>query len=80
MASQITSLATVYSTVYTGTDQTKISKLRITGLCKGNSSVTDEFSTQRASNGPQLYNWIKGVQFQDVWLCLNKICWLPGSA
>ena len=29
---------------------------------------------------PQLYKWIKYVQFQDVWPCLNKIFWLPDSA
>ena len=28
----------------------KISKLRVTGLCAGNSPVTDEFSAQKASN------------------------------
>ena len=36
MASQITSLTVVYSIVYSGADQ-KTSKLRITGLCAGNS-------------------------------------------
>ena len=45
MASQITSLAIVYSTVCSGT-----SKLRVTGHCEGNSPVTGEFPTQRASN------------------------------
>ena len=28
----------------------KISKLRVTGLCEGNSLLTSEFPTQRASN------------------------------
>ena len=37
MASQITSLTMVYSTVYSDANQKKISKLRITGLCVGNS-------------------------------------------
>ena len=42
MASQIISLTIVYSTVYIqGADKT--SKLRVTGLCTGNSMVTDEF-------------------------------------
>ena len=45
MASQITSFAIVYSTVCSGT-----SKLRVTGPCEGNSPVTGEFPTQRASN------------------------------
>ena len=39
MASQITSLTLVYSTVYSGADQKKTSKHRVTGLCAGNSPV-----------------------------------------
>ena len=39
MASQITSLMIVYSTVYSGADQ-KISNLCVTGLCEENSPVT----------------------------------------
>ena len=39
MASQITSLTIVYSTVYSGADQRK----RVTDLCAGNSPVTGEF-------------------------------------
>ena len=42
MASQITSLTIVYSSVYSGADQRKKSKLRVTGLCEGNSPVTSE--------------------------------------
>ena len=37
IASQITSLTVVYSTVYSDADQRKSSKLRVTGLCVGNS-------------------------------------------
>ena len=37
MASQITSLAIVFSSVYSGADKKKPSKLRVTGLCVGNS-------------------------------------------
>ena len=37
IASQITSLPIVYLIVYSGTSQMKISKLRVTGLCAGNS-------------------------------------------
>ena len=39
MASQITSLTIVYSTVYSGNDERKTSKLRVTGPCVGNSPV-----------------------------------------
>ena len=51
VASQITSLTTVYSTVYPDADQRKkTSKLHVTGLCVGNSPGTGEFPAQMASN------------------------------
>ena len=50
MASQITSLTIVYSTVYSRRRSTWTSKPRVTALCGGNSSVTGEFPTQKASN------------------------------
>ena len=40
MVSHITSLTIVYSTVYSGADQQKKTKLHVTGLCVGNSPVT----------------------------------------
>ena len=40
IASQITSLTIVYSTVYSDADKKKTSKLRVTGLCAGNSPGT----------------------------------------
>ena len=43
MASQITSLTIIYSTVYSRRRTKKTSKLRVTGLCVGNSPVTGEF-------------------------------------
>ena len=50
IASQITSLTIVYSTVYSGADQKKTSKLRVTGLCAGKSPGTGEFPAQMVSN------------------------------
>ena len=50
MASQISSLAIVYSTVYWRGRPKKTSKLRVAGLCEGNSPMTGEFPAQRASN------------------------------
>ena len=35
----------------------KTSKLRVTGLCAGNSPVTGEFPTQRASNAENVFIW-----------------------
>ena len=46
MASQITGVTIVYSR----RRSKKTSKLRVTGLCEGNSPVTCEFPTQMASN------------------------------
>ena len=46
MASQITSLMIVYSTVYSRRRSKKTSKLCVTGLCEGNSPVTGEFSNK----------------------------------
>ena len=57
MASQITSLTVVYSTVYSGSDQKKTSKLPVTGLCVGNSPGTGEFPTQMAINGENVSIW-----------------------
>ena len=57
MASQITSLTTVYSTVYSRRRSKKKSKLRVTGLCAGNSPATGEFPAQMASNAENVYIW-----------------------
>ena len=45
MASQITHVSIVYSTVCAGADQRKHQKIHVTGLCEGNSPVTGEFPT-----------------------------------
>ena len=49
-ASQITSLTIVCSTISSRRRSKKTSKLRVTGLCAGNSPVTTEFPAQSASN------------------------------
>ena len=46
LVSQITSLTIIYSTVYSSCRSKKTSKLRVTGLCARNSSVTGEFPAQ----------------------------------
>ena len=53
IASHITSLTIVYSTIYSK----KTSKLRVTGLCVGNSPVTGEFPAQMASNAENVSIW-----------------------
>ena len=53
ITSQITSLTIVYSTVHSK----KTSKLRVTGLCGGNSPLTGEFPAQRSSNAGNVSIW-----------------------
>ena len=57
MASQITSLTIVYSTVYSRRRTKETSKFRFTGLCVRNSLVASEFLTQRASNAEKVCIW-----------------------
>ena len=57
MASQITSLTSDYSSVYSRSRSKKISKLRVTGLSAANSPVTGEFPPQRASNAENVSIW-----------------------
>ena len=56
IASQITSLTIVYSTVYLRRSK-KTSKLRDTGLYVGNSPGTGEFPAQRVSNAENVSIW-----------------------
>ena len=56
IASQITSLTIVYSTVYSDADK-KTSKLRVTGVCVENSPGTGEFPAQMASNVENVSIW-----------------------
>ena len=55
-ASQITSLAIVYSSVYSGADQRK-HKSSASLAFVGNSPVTGEFPTQRVSNAENVSIW-----------------------
>ena len=58
MASQITSLTIVYSTVFFFQAQIKEkTKLRVSGLCAGNSPVTGEFPAQMASYAENVSIW-----------------------
>ena len=70
MASRITSITIVYSTVYSDADQRKPSKLRVTGLCAGNSPVTGEFPARRASNAD---NVSIGWRHHVTSYCLNSL-------
>ena len=49
----------------------KTSKLGITGLCEGNSPVTGEFPTQRASNAENVSIWWRHHVLAQLGLILN---------
>ena len=68
VASQITSLTIVYSTVDSDADK-KPSKFCVTGLCAGNSPGTDEFPEQMASNAENVSIWWRHRDIINV--CLN---------
>ena len=68
----------------------KISKLRVTGLCVGNSPVTGEFPAQRASNVGNVSIWWHHHEISPLtFWCWNRNmtgqlgqyhgCWCPGS-
>ena len=77
MASPITSITIVYciTIVYSGTDQRKHQKLRVTGLCEGNSPMTGEFPAQRASNADNVSIWWRHHEIVIwIYLALSKPC------
>ena len=57
MASQITSLTIVYSTVYPGADQSRHQSSASLAICVGNSPGTGEFPAQIASNAENVSIW-----------------------
>ena len=66
MASQITSLMIVYSSIYSGSEQRNI-MFHVTSLCEGNSLVTGEFPAQRASYVENVFIW--WCHYEKVSLC-----------
>ena len=68
MASQITSLTIVFSTVYSKRRSKKTSKLLVTGLCAENSPVTSEF--------PRTKGQLRGNCFHlmtSSWSCVTPV-------
>ena len=70
--SQITSLTIVYSTVIQ-TQIKKASKLRVTGLCAGNSPGTGEFPAQRASNAENVSIWWRHHGTRTSWTQMQEM-------
>ena len=84
MASQITSIGIVYSTVYSRLRSKKTSKLRVTGLCAGNSPGTGEFPEQMASYAENVSIWWRHHGWPDdihvrKRKCHHWFCWLPAA-
>ena len=74
MASQITTLTTVYSTVNSRHRLKKPSMLHLTGLRVGNSPVTGEFPAQWASNAENVSIWWRHHVYQMLhYTC--KLTW-----
>ena len=72
MASQITSLTSVYSF---GRRSKKTSKFRVTGLCVGNSPGTGEFPTQMTINAEIISIWWRHhVLTSLVWFVFAECC------
>ena len=67
IASQITNLTIVYSTVYSDADKKKTPKLRVTGISAGNTPGTGEIPAQMASNAENVSIWWRhhGLQQQQ---------------
>ena len=65
MAFQITSLTIVYLIVHSGRSK-KTSKVRVTGLCVGNSRVTGEFPAQVADNAENVSIWWRHHGFKKL--------------
>ena len=66
-----------------GADKKKTSKLRIPGLCVGNSPVIGEFPAQRASNAENVsiwwchhVGWWVGVGVKSLWVKSNLLSWI----
>ena len=75
MASQITSLTCLFNRSFRRRSN-KTSKLRVTGLCEGNSPVTGEFPAQMASNAE------KGSHLMTSSRCIavcSLLCYVPDA-
>ena len=68
VASQLTGISSVYSTVCSGAHKRKKTITVPRHYCEGNSPVTGGFPSQRTSNA-------ENVPFDDVIISYNKICW-----
>ena len=66
MASQITGVSIVYSTVRLGWGSKKTSKLHVAGLCEGHPYVTGGFPSQMANNAENISMWWWRNEFRQT--------------
>ena len=74
MEYHITDISMIYSILCSGTDLKKTLKLRVTGLCEGNSPNTGEFLSQRASKAENISisQTQHEIRLYWYWLLWNK--------
>ena len=73
IASQITSLTIVYSTVYSDADQRKYQSSTLVAICAGNSPETGEFPAQMATNAKNVSIWWRHhVQSTETIIKINS--------
>ena len=79
IAPQVTGVSTVYS-IICSVQIKETSKLRVTGICEGNSLVTGEFPTQRASNAENASIWrcFHERLRREVWYVLDRYIAIHG--
>ena len=75
MASRITSLTIVYSTVYSRRRSKKVSKLRVIGLCEGNLPATGEFPVDTVVTRKMFpFDDVIMIESAHIYLCQGR--WL----
>ena len=77
MTSQTTGVSFISSTVLFRRIPKKISKLRVTGLCEGNTPVTGLFPAQRASNAAKVSIWWRHHVLSFLDIGMNREPFIP---
>ena len=58
----------------------KTSKLRVTGLCEGNSPGTGEFPAQMSSYAENVSIWWRHHVLVQLWYLVSQLWWVPGNS
>ena len=79
IASLITGVSIIYSTVCSGADKKNTLKLRVTGLCEGNSTMAGDFTAWRPDNAENAFIWWRHHDFQwfqTPWRHHSNLVWI----